>query len=138
MFIILTITRKTVAKKTLSLCAIVVMLKYKMEMKNGENILKILLRDKEYEITKNKDGKYSIPKEIKELLQISVSCINIDGNRVETSDDLARINKDDNGMFGVGNNNNNKAQQMKEQGLEYGGRYPAQTLCDSNTAELLD
>ena len=54
-----------------------------MEMKNGENILKILLRDKEYEITKNKDGKYSIPKEIKELLQISVSCINIDGNRVE-------------------------------------------------------
>ena len=76
-----------------------------MEMKNGENILKILLRDKEYEITKNKDGKYSIPKEIKELLQISVSCINIDGNRVETSDDLARINKDDNEEFdfGLGN-----------------------------------
>ena len=64
--------------------------------------------------------------------------LNIDGNRVATNDDLARINKNDNGMFGVGNNNNNKAQQMKEQGLQYGGRYPSQTLCDSNTAEVLD
>lgn len=63
----------------------------------------------------------------------------IDGNRVGTSDDLARINKDDNGMFGVGNNNNNNtAQQMKEQGLEYGGRYPAQTFIDSQVAERLD
>jgi DNA modification methylase len=68
---------------------------------------------------------------------ITVSALNIDGNRVGTSDDLARINKDDNGMFGVGNNNN-KAQQMKEQGLEYGGRYPAQTFIDSKVAERLD
>ena len=40
-------------------------------------------------------------------------------------------------MFGVGNNNN-KAQQMKEQGIEYGGRYPAQTFIDSQVAEVLD
>jgi len=64
--------------------------------------------------------------------------LNIDGNRVPTNEDLARINKDDNGMFGVGNNNNNKAQQMKEQGLEYGGRYPAQTFITSETAQVLD
>jgi DNA modification methylase len=68
---------------------------------------------------------------------ITVSALNIDGNRVSTNEDLARINKDDNGMFGVGNNNN-RAQQMKEKGLEYDGRYPSQTFISSNVAEVLD
>lgn len=64
--------------------------------------------------------------------------LDIDGNRVKTNDDLARENKIDMGMFKMGNNNNNTAQIMKEQGLQYGGRYPSQTFCDSNTAEVLD
>lgn len=69
---------------------------------------------------------------------ITCSALNIDGNRVGTNDDLARKNKTDNGMFGVGNNNNNKAQQMKDKGEEYGGRYPSQTFIDSQVAEKLD
>jgi site-specific DNA-methyltransferase (adenine-specific) len=51
---------------------------------------------------------------------ITCGALNIDGNRVSTKDDLARENKKDNGMFGVGNNNNNTAQIMKEKGIEYG------------------
>ena len=38
-------------------------------------------------------------------MQNGVGGLNIDECRIPTSDDLARINKTDNGMFGVGNNN---------------------------------
>ena len=62
------------------------------------------------------------------VIENGVGGINIDECRIPTSDDLARINKTDNGMFGVGNNNNNKAQQCKEQGIEYGGRFPANVI----------
>ena len=61
------------------------------------------------------------------ILQNGVGGLNIDECRIPTSDDLARINKTDNGMFGVGKNNN-KAQQCKEQGIEYGGRFPANVI----------
>lgn len=60
------------------------------------------------------------------VIKNGVGGINIDECRIPTSDDLARINKTDNGMFGVGNNN--KAQQCKEQGIEYGGRFPANVI----------
>lgn len=61
------------------------------------------------------------------ILQNGVGGLNIDECRIPTSDDLARINKTDNGMFGVGVGNNN-AQQCKEQGIEYGGRFPANVI----------
>lgn len=89
--------------------------------------MKILLRDKEYEITKNKDGKYSIPKEIKELLQISVSCINIDGNRVGIIGG---------GWKGAGSEYWGTGSMEVE--YEVNGRYPAQTFIDSQVAERLD
>ena len=61
------------------------------------------------------------------ILQNGVGGLNIDECRIPTSDDLARINKTDNGMFGVGVGNNN-AQKCKEQGIEYGGRFPANVI----------
>lgn len=61
------------------------------------------------------------------VIENGVGGINIDECRIPTNDDLARINKTDNGMFGVGKNNN-KAQQCKEQGIEYGGRFPANVI----------
>lgn len=61
------------------------------------------------------------------ILQNGIGGINIDECRIPTSDDLARTNKTDNGMFGVGVGNNN-AQKCKEQGIEYGGRFPANVI----------
>lgn len=66
---------------------------------------------------------------VENIMQNGVGGLNIDECRIPTSDDLARINKTDNGMFGVGNNNNNNnAQKCKEQGIEYGGRFPANVI----------
>ena len=62
------------------------------------------------------------------VIENGVGGINIDECRIPTEDDLARINKKDNGMFGFGNNNNNNAQQCKEKGIEYGGRFPANVI----------
>lgn len=62
------------------------------------------------------------------VLKYGVGGINIDECRISTNDDLARCNGTDKGMFGVGNNNKNKAQQCKEQGLEYGGRFPSNVI----------
>jgi hypothetical protein len=62
---------------------------------------------------------------------ISVSALNIDGNRVETSDDLARpLNEANNNVFGKYANFGNENSQT--------GRYPAQSFIDSQTAEILD
>lgn len=66
------------------------------------------------------------------VLENGVGGINIDECRIPTSDDLARINKTDNGIFGVGNNNNNNAQKCKEQRIEYGGRFPANVITDGS------
>jgi site-specific DNA-methyltransferase (adenine-specific) len=62
--------------------------------------------------------------------------MNIDGCRVGTDgEDLARINKVDNGMFGIGNNNNN-AQQRKEHNLPPVGRWPANLIHDGSDEVL--
>lgn len=66
------------------------------------------------------------------VLKWGTGAINIDECRVGTTDDLAKKNKSDNGIFGFGNNNNNKAQQLKEQGIEYGGRWPANLIHDGS------
>lgn len=67
-------------------------------------------------------------------LKWGVGGINIDGCRVgiENNEDLARENKKDNGMFGVGNNNNNNAQILKDRGLPPVGRFPANLIHDGS------
>ena len=80
-------------------------------------------------------------KPIEKGLTIAENCLrwgtgglDIDGCRVNLSNDdndLARINKKDNGLFGVGNNNNN-AQQRKENGLPAQGRFPANLIHDGS------
>jgi len=66
------------------------------------------------------------------VLKYGAGGINIDESRVGTEDeDLARENKKDNGMFGVGNNNNN-AQIRKEKGLPPLGRFPANLIHDNS------
>lgn len=65
------------------------------------------------------------------IIKYRVGGLNIDECRIPTNDDLARINKTDNGMFGIGNNNNN-AQKCKELGIEYGGRFPANVITDGS------
>lgn len=64
------------------------------------------------------------------IIKYRVGGLNIDECRIPTNDDLARINKTDNGMFGIGNNNN--AQKCKELGIEYGGRFPANVITDGS------
>ena len=64
--------------------------------------------------------------------------INIDGTRIKTDDDLARKNKSDDGMFAVGNGNNNTAQKLKSQGIKYPGRWPANIILDEEAGEILD
>ena len=49
-------------------------------------------------------------------------------------ENLARINKTDKGIFGFGNNNNT-AEQLKEQGIEYKGRFPANLLVSGNVLD---
>lgn len=63
------------------------------------------------------------------IIKYKVGGLNIDECRIQTNDDLSRINKTDNGMFGIGNNN---AQKCKELGIEYGGRFPANVITDGS------
>lgn len=65
------------------------------------------------------------------IIKYRVGGINIDECRIPTNDDLDRINRTDNGMFGIGKNNNN-AQKCKELGIEYGGRFPANVITDGS------
>lgn len=65
------------------------------------------------------------------IIKYRVGGLNIDECRIPTNDDLARINRTDNGMFGIGKNNNN-AQKCKELGIEYGGRFPANIITDGS------
>jgi site-specific DNA-methyltransferase (adenine-specific) len=53
---------------------------------------------------------------------------------IDNNDNLARINKVDNGMFGIGNNNN--AQQRKEHNLPPVGRWPAHLIHDGSDEVL--
>jgi site-specific DNA-methyltransferase (adenine-specific) len=63
--------------------------------------------------------------------EYAVGGVNFDACRIPilNGDELARENKIDKGMFGIGNNNNNKAQLLKEQGLDYSGRFPSHLIC---------
>lgn len=65
------------------------------------------------------------------IIKYRVGGLNIDECRIPTNDDLAIINRTDNGMFGIGKNNNN-AQKCKELGIEYGGRFPANVITDGS------
>lgn len=65
------------------------------------------------------------------IIKYRVGGLNIDECRIPTNDDLARINRTDNGMFGIDKNNNN-AQKCKELGIEYGGRFPANIITDGS------
>lgn len=67
---------------------------------------------------------------VNNIIKYRVGGLNIDECRIPTNYDLARINKTDNGMFGIGNNNN--AQKCKELGIEYGGRFPANVITDGS------
>jgi site-specific DNA-methyltransferase (adenine-specific) len=81
-------------------------------------------------------------KPIEKGLTIAENCLkwgtgglSIDDCRVNLSEDdndLARVNKKDNGLFGIGNNNNNNAQQRKENGLPPVGRFPANLILDDS------
>lgn len=67
------------------------------------------------------------------VLKHGTGGLNIDECRVELQDynnDLARIHKIDNGLFGIGNNNN--AQQRKENGFPPQGRFPANVILDDS------
>lgn len=64
---------------------------------------------------------------INNVLVNGVGAINIDACRIPTGEDLARINKGDEGMFVVGTGSN-KAAQLKEQGEKYGGRFPSNVI----------
>ena len=62
--------------------------------------------------------------------------INIDSCRIDTSDDLGRMNKIDGGMFAVGNGASS-AYLRKQAGLEQLGRWPANVMLDEVAADML-
>ena len=71
------------------------------------------------------------------VLTFGTGALNIDGCRVVGASfkELARENKSDKGMFGVGNNNN-KAQIDLENGNECAGRFPANLIHDGSEEVL--
>jgi DNA modification methylase len=71
------------------------------------------------------------------VLKHGTGGINIDACRIDSSDSLARINKIDNGMLGVGNGLNSQALRVA-QGLDELGRYPSNVILDERASNLLD
>lgn len=63
--------------------------------------------------------------------------INIDACRIDSNDSLARINKIDNGMLGVGNGLSSQALRVA-QGLDELGRYPSNVILDERASNMLD
>lgn len=61
--------------------------------------------------------------------------LNIDGSRLETSDNLGRMQKD---IFKPEHGWNNHSMGNRYVAGNESGRFPAQTFCDSETAKLLD
>jgi len=71
------------------------------------------------------------------VLEHGTGGINIDACRIDTNDSLARINKVDNRMFGIGNGLNSQALKVA-QGLDELGRYPSNVILDERASNLLD
>jgi hypothetical protein len=103
---------------------------------------------KNIELIKLQNGKWTLPKEIKEARFFSCGAFNIDGGRVPTDDiinptttpdfkDVGRISKEVIGIDKLSFGQVNDAKRINyEQNLQ--GRYPSQTFCDSGIAEKLD
>lgn len=70
------------------------------------------------------------------VLEWGVGGLNIDGCRIDSNESLARINKIDNGMFGVGNGAGGQALRVAN-GLKELGRYPSNTLFDNEATKGL-
>ncbi|MGA0206445.1 MAG: DNA-methyltransferase [Ilumatobacteraceae bacterium] len=62
--------------------------------------------------------------------------INIDSCRIDTEDDLGRLNKIDGGIFAVGNGASS-AYLRKQAGLDQLGRWPANIILDEVSADML-
>ena len=101
--------------------------------------MEITINGKVYNVEKLDNGKWSLPQEVKEALTITCSALNIDGNRVATSDKLGyesgfiRRGRTDEEVFFENDSNRPKGIYK-----EVDGRYPSQTFIDSQVAEKLD
>jgi len=71
------------------------------------------------------------------VLEHGTGGINIDACRIDSNDSLARINKIDNGMLGVGNGLSSQALRVA-QGLDELGRYPSNVILDERASNILD
>jgi hypothetical protein len=97
-------------------------------------LMKIKIGDTEYIVEKLPNGKWTLP-DAYERGDTTCCCgaLDIDGNRVETSDDLSGGTCG--GMFRQENEDGTLKKAIGSGNL---GRYPAQTFIDSNTAQVLD
>lgn len=71
------------------------------------------------------------------VLKHGTGGINIDACRIDSNDSLARINKIDNGMLGIGNGLSSQALRVA-QGLDELGRYPSNVILDERASNMLD
>lgn len=100
--------------------------------------MEIIIDNIKYETTKLDNGKWSLPEEIKKCLRSCCGALDIDGNRVETSDNWSRKEQVTNAHEGYQRKNSSSYTHKTEAEMHESGRYPSQTFCDSNTAEVLD
>jgi hypothetical protein len=101
--------------------------------------MQITIDNKIYETRQLPDGKWTLPDEIKEMLSITCGALNIDGNRVATSDNLAKEwdRKQSSVMVGGTNAFGKGLQDIDLSGYKQNARYPAQAFL-TNTEDILD
>jgi hypothetical protein len=99
---------------------------------------------KNIELIKLKNGKWTLPKEIKEARFFSCGAFNIDGGRVPMSENDKDMLDAKSSKNPTDNYNGKDHQKYGDFALNIAtppneqGRYPSQTFCDSGTAERLD
>lgn len=101
--------------------------------------MEIIIDNIKYETTQLENGKWTLPEEIKKCLRSCCGALDIDENRVEPLNEKDNQNRKV-GFTGQKFNGTTmlaRSTQTQQTNLDL-GRYPSQTFCDSNTAEVLD
>jgi len=78
---------------------------------------------------KENDGSYA-----ENALKWGVAGLNIDEARIKTNENLGRLNKEDTGIFGIGNG----ANKFYNVPIEHQGRFPANLILNEEAARELD
>lgn len=99
--------------------------------------MKIKIGDAEYIVEKLPNGKWTLPEAFENGdNECRCGALNIDGNRVPSNEELGRNNNTN--PYGSSLSWSVSSTPPQNNVGQVEGRYPSQTFCDSNTAEVLD